>query len=152
MTWLIGLFSWFTKGGWKWLIGLIFALVLAYGLNFARNFYNDYQDLLAQQIENAEIIGELTTVNQTNEATITELERQAREAELNRQVLEISMRNAETRVNELESLLSRHDLEFLASERPGLIERRINDATENVFRTIECITDPSCVQSERTGN
>jgi hypothetical protein len=59
-----------------------------------------------------------------------------------------SNRNAEQRLNELRQIFAEHDLSNLALERPGLIERRINDATQNIFDDLECITDPQCMLSD----
>jgi len=39
--------------------------------------------------------------------------------------------------NELRRILLDHDLTNLALEKPGLIEKRINDATKNVFDSLE---------------
>lgn len=39
--------------------------------------------------------------------------------------------------NSLEEKLTKHDLEMLARKKPGLIEKRINDATKKVFDEIE---------------
>ena len=42
--------------------------------------------------------------------------------------------------NQLEEKLTKHDLEMLARKKPGLIEKRINDATKKVFEEIESNT------------
>jgi len=136
------IFSWITRN-LKW---IILASIISFALKFGYDAYTDYQDMIALQIEQAETIAELEGVNAVNEATITAQREQARENELNRQVLDISLRNSESRVDDLEGLLSRHDLEFLALNKPGLIERRINDATSNVFSDIECSTNPDCLR------
>lgn len=136
------LWKFFVGGGWKWVavIG-----VLSFALKFGYDVYNDYQDQIALQIAQAETIAKLEGVNAVNDATITAMGVQARENEINRQALSISLRDSESRSKTLERLLSRHDLEFLALNKPGLIERRINNATETVFRDLECITNPDCV-------
>lgn len=65
-------------------------------------------------------------------------------AELAKKTQELEKQNREARAyqEELIGLLTRHDLEYLAYEKPGLIERRINDATSKVFASIESITTP----------
>ena len=39
-------------------------------------------------------------------------------------------------------IFAEHDLKALAERKPGLIERRVNSATERVFNELEEITDP----------
>ena len=145
MTFLVGIWKFVIGGGWKQL--LIGGLVAA-ALWFAWDFYTDYQDMVAQQVQDAKTITALESAASVNSATIAEMERQARENAINRQILEESKRESERRVSELESLLSRHDLEFLAISKPGLIERRINDATDEAFDRLSCITDPTCVSAQ----
>lgn len=58
-----------------------------------------------------------------------------REQELARQA-----REAETYSNELLQLLRRHDLTALTRARPGLIQIRVNNATEEIFKELESIT------------
>ena len=58
-------------------------------------------------------------------------------------VLRVQLDVAETRVNQLRTLLSDHDLTRLAIQRPGLIERRINEGTTEAFRDLERITSPN---------
>lgn len=141
----LNFFGWVVNGGWKKLLA---AALLAFALKFGYDVYTDYQDLQRERIELVERNAALESARQVNQATIEEQARQRREAEANRQILEIQMREAESRVRELEKLLSDHDLENLAFERPGLIERRINDATIDLFRDIECVTTPGCVRGE----
>lgn len=43
-------------------------------------------------------------------------------------------------VHRLESLLARHDLAYLAKRKPGLVQKRVNRATEKVFADIESAT------------
>lgn len=42
--------------------------------------------------------------------------------------------------NDLEEKLTKHDLEMLARKKPGLIEKRMNDATKQIFDQIEMET------------
>lgn len=141
MTFLAGIWKFVIGGGWKWILALSLIGFLAY---FARDVYVDYQALINANVELTESVAELRSANAVNEATIEEMEQQARETAINRQVLEQTLRSAESRVDYLEDLLSEHDLEFLSLQRPGLIERRMNDATENAFNAIECITGGVC--------
>lgn len=40
----------------------------------------------------------------------------------------------------LGNILSKHDIEYLASQKPKLVENRINEGTKNVLRELEEIT------------
>lgn len=56
------------------------------------------------------------------------------------QLLVQQAREAEEYSDELLQLLRRHDLTALTRARPGLIQNRVNNATEEVFKDIESIT------------
>ena len=45
-------------------------------------------------------------------------------------------------------IFAEHDLKALAERKPGLIERRVNSATERVFNELEEITDPLTYKSK----
>ncbi len=48
-------------------------------------------------------------------------------------------------------IFAEHDLKALAEAKPGLIERRVNGATERVFNELEEITDPLSYRSKPGG-
>ncbi len=73
-----------------------------------------------------------------NLETVNRLSEEAEENEENRRRLERETREIRQRNDELRRLLLDHDLTNLAEEKPGLIEKRINDATK---RVLEGITD-----------
>lgn len=74
----------------------------------------------------ASAIDEWQTAQAQLLARIDEMQRVTREA------------TAETR--RLNDLFSNHDLGNLARERPGLIERRIDDGSARINRLLECAT------------
>lgn len=49
---------------------------------------------------------------------------------------------AENSLNRLIKLYQEHDLTKLATEKPGLIERRINEGTKDVLAELESLTTP----------
>lgn len=72
----------------------------------------------------------LRDANQENTNTIL---RMADEQERNLRFiteLEEAFNDSEIKVNELRQLFNDHDLETLAEEKPGLIEKRINDGSQ----------------------
>lgn len=140
-----GILGFITGGGWKWVLIIGLVSFLAY---FARDAYNDYQSLI---IERSELLAENTALdaaNSANLAAIEEMEKQARRNEQLRSELETAFRESEIDINQLRDIFARHNLEFLALNKPVLIERRINDATNNVFSDIECLTNPNCVLTD----
>lgn len=140
-----GILSFITGGGWKWILILGLISFLAY---FARDAYNDYQSIIKERTELAAQNSALDAANSANLTVIREMEEQAQRNEQYRMELEFSLRESENDINRLRDILSRHNLEYLALNKPGLIENRINNATKNVFGDIECYTDLECVLLE----
>lgn len=141
MGFLLGAWKFIAGGGWKYILAVV---ILGFVLKFGYGAYTTYTDAIEQNVILAEDKARLETVNDQNEATIAEMERQKeRQAQLMRE-LETGLADAEEYASELQSLLAEHNLTYLAISRPGLIERRINDATDNVFRAIQCDTGGLC--------
>ena len=80
---------------------------------------------------------------QTSEASL-KLERaeSARLGELNNQ-LSNDLQKAEQYGDELRSTLQKHNLTHLANKKPGLIEKRMQDATNKLWDDLESITTPT---------
>jgi septal ring factor EnvC (AmiA/AmiB activator) len=100
-------------------------------------FVTNMQDTIELQTNTiAQQQSALATTNETLNKFKKSLERQAAlNAELNK-----ALKEAEVYVNSIRSKLIRHDLETLAEQKPGLIEKRINDGTKKVFDNLERIT------------
>lgn len=96
-------------------------------------YYQDSQTRIETLRENN---AQLEVAVETNVRTIDNMVEQA---ELNQEritELSKSLRDAEQYNSELRRLFQEHNLTLLAEEKPGLIERRINDATNEVFDNI----------------
>ena len=80
---------------------------------------------------------------QTSEASL-KLERAetARLGELNNQ-LSNDLQKAEQYGDELRATLQKHNLTHLANKKPGLIEKRMQDATNKLWDDLESITTPT---------
>lgn len=76
------------------------------------------------------------------DAVIGTMQAQIQVQNENFQILTTAIAESDMSNAELERLFSRHDLGNLAANRPGLIENRVNSATENVFNSFEHVTDP----------
>lgn len=81
-----------------------------------------------------------------------ELERAeaAKLAGLNKQLSE-DLQKAEQYGDELRNTLQKHNLTHLANKKPGLIEKRMQDATDKLWDDLESITDSNGVQSTDSG-
>ena len=116
---------------------LIMVVMLA-GVGYAGYKYvGNMQDTIKYQ---AGVIVETESALKTTNATLDQLKADmARQTKLTNE-LNSKLKQAETYAKELRSKLIRHDLEALAIAKPGLIEKRMNDATKKVFNDIELIT------------
>jgi len=111
-------------------------------------YYNDTQERIA--ILNANN-AKLETAVQISESSIATLQADAiRNAELNVQ-LQQELQRAEQYGDELRATLQKHNLTALAQKKPGLIENRMQNATDNLWDDLRGITDPNGVQQPETG-
>jgi hypothetical protein len=68
--------------------------------------------------------------------------------------LSTDLQKAEQYGDELRATLQKHNLTHLANKKPGLIEKRMQDATNKLWDDLESITNPNAnngVQSTQTG-
>jgi predicted nuclease with TOPRIM domain len=89
---------------------------------------------------------------ETSEASLKLLkEDNARLNALSNQLNE-DLRKAEQYGDELRATLQKHNLTHLANKKPGLIEKRMQNATDKLWNDLESITNDSVgVQSNETG-
>jgi len=111
-------------------------------------YYNDTQERIA--ILNANN-AKLETAVAISEESISTMRRDAvRNAELNVQ-LQQELQKAESYGDELRATLQKHNLTALAQKKPGLIENRMQDATDSLWNDLRDITDPNGVQQPDAG-
>lgn len=113
-------------------IGLVGGAV--YG---AKYYYDSTQARIAQLQENN---AKLEVANQTNQATINRMTEDAVALESQNQQLQKEIQEASKYKDELIAKLQKHDLSRLSLQKPGLIEKRINDGTKKVFDDLERIS------------
>jgi multidrug resistance efflux pump len=97
-------------------------------------------------------VAKLEVAVQTSEASL-KLERAetVRLGELNKN-LSADLQKAEQYGDELRATLQKHNLTHLANKKPGLIEKRMQNATDKLWNDLESITNDSVgVQSNETG-
>jgi len=114
-----------------------------------------YVQKLQSDLETARAnVAKMEVAVQTAEASVATLQAEnVRIGELNGQ-LTSDLQKAEQYGDELRATLQRHNLTHLATKKPGLIERRMQGATNELWDDLESITDPNAnnrVQSTDSG-
>lgn len=79
----------------------------------------------------------LQAAAEVNEQTIRSLEERSELQLEQMSSLTVANQQLQTEKDEYLSIFRRHDLQRLAIARPGLIEPRINNGTQEVFRQVE---------------
>ena len=91
-------------------------------------------------------VAKMEVAVQVSEASIATLQADAaRSAELNAN-LQRDLQTAERYGDELRATLQKHNLTALAQRKPGLIENRMQDATDSLWDDLRGVTDPNGVQ------
>jgi hypothetical protein len=102
-------------------------------------YYKDTQQRIATLTENN---AKLETAIQISEESIATLQSDiAKNGELNR-VLQKELQVAEQYGDQLRNTLRKHNLTHLANKKPGLIERKMQNATNRLWDDLADITNP----------
>ena len=72
--------------------------------------------------------------------TIYQMQRNAEAVEQQISELNTGLREAEKYKDEITETLRKHNLTRLSAAKPGLIEKRVNEATSKIFKELEDIT------------
>ena len=100
-------------------------------------YYKDTQARIQVLTENSV---KLETATKLQKSTIDTLVADAKKyAELNRK-LDNELRKANDYKNNLIAKLRKHDLVRLSQQKPGLVEKKINDGTKKLFESFESTT------------
>ena len=86
---------------------------------------------------NAEVMN--NSLKESNE-TIIQMQRNAEAIEQQISELNTGLREAEKYKDEITEKLQKHNLTRLSAAKPGLIEKRVNEATSKIFKELEEIT------------
>ena len=106
----------------------------AYG---AKYYYDTTQNTIAQLRDNN---AKLEVANETNQATIDKMGADAeRLNNLTNQLVQ-DLQKSEKYGDELRNTLNKHNLTHLANKKPGLIEKRMQNATDKLWNDLESIT------------
>ena len=120
------------------LYAMIFVIALLGGAAYAAKYYYDTtQATIAQLRENN---AKLEVANEENQQTITKMEENNIRLNTLTDQLNADLRKAEKYGDELRETLNKHDLTHLANKKPGLIEKRMQNATDKLWDDLESIT------------
>ena len=115
---------------------LIIGIVGAIGFG-AKYYYDTTQNKIAVLQDNN---AKLELVAETNQSTINRLqEDNAKMNEISKE-LQSDLAEANKYKDELIEKLQKHDLTRLSLKKPGLIEKRINNGTKELFESFESLT------------
>ena len=103
----------------------------------AKYYYDTTQATIAQLRENN---AKLEVANEENQQTIKKMGEDAKRLNALTDQLSADLRKAEEYGDELRNTLNKHDLTHLANKKPGLIEKRMQDATDKLWDDLESIT------------
>lgn len=122
-------------------ITIVAAVGVASITYFGYRHYVGMQNTIAEQkaaiTKLEENASKLSSVIDTQDRTISEIQNFYKQDRIRMRQLQENLERAETDLEELRRLFRDHDLTNLAAEKPELIERRINEATQDVFDAIE---------------
>ena len=82
----------------------------------------------------------LTQVAEENAETVRLLREDVEQERVAVGELQAALEKSEEKRNELIKIFRKHDLTRLATSKPGMIEKRINDGTEKAFADLESLT------------
>ena len=118
--------------------GLIIVLGLLAGIGYgAYYYYNDTQQRLATLRDNN---AKLEVANEENQQTIKKMGEDAIRLNALTDQLNADLRKAEEYGDELRNTLNKHDMTHLANKKPGLIEKRMQNATDKLWDDLESVT------------
>lgn len=130
-------------------IGILIALLSG----AAYYYYTTTQDRIAALIANNATltanVQTLTDANNQNIQTIEDLQASYQRVQEDFSRVQSEFQIIRLQNNELRERLGRHELDALAAARPGLVERRINNASANVMRCFELMSGVPLNDRER---
>jgi peptidoglycan hydrolase CwlO-like protein len=126
------------------LAGVMALLMMTMGVAGAW-YYKDTQSRIATLHENN---AKLSVAVESKQTALNTLQKQAADSAAQINQLQSDLQKAEQYGDELRSTLQKHNLTVLARKKPGLIEKRINDASNKLFEDITADTTPTVTPTE----
>jgi predicted solute-binding protein len=125
----------------------IYAIIVVIGLlggvvYGAKYYYDTTQNTIAQLRDNN---AKLEVANETNQATIRQMDVDSEVLNALTDQLSLDLQKAEQYGDELRHTLNKHNLTHLANKKPGMIEKRMQNATNKLWSELESITSNDTV-------
>jgi len=125
----------------------VYAIIIVIGLlggvvYGAKYYYDTTQNTIAQLRENN---AKLEVANETNQATIRQMDADNEVLNALTDQLSLDLQKAEQYGDELRHTLNKHDLTHLANKKPGMIEKRMQNATDKLWNELKSITSNDTV-------
>lgn len=115
----------------------ILLIILGFGFHEGYKYFQESQKQISEL--KANIIAYESTVKASTEAIERLQAETVRMEQLNNE-LQVKLQQAEEYKSSLTQKLNEHDLTKLSAAKPGMIEKRVNDATTQIFQELEQIT------------
>ena len=100
-------------------------------------YYKDTQERIQTLTENS---AKLEIAASTQKQTINTLVADAKKYQQLNKELNSNLEHANDYKNNLIAKLRKHDLTRLSQQKPGLVEKKINNGTKKLFKSFESIT------------
>jgi hypothetical protein len=104
--------------------------------------YLYYRDSERTKAELSQRVGEYGQAIKTQEQSINMLQQQTAIANAQLSMMSDRINEIREETTKISKVFARHDLGFLASKKPNLVEKSVNAGTQRVFNTLETETDP----------
>ena len=127
-------------------IAMVMTVIATAGMGYL------YVQKLQSNLQTArENVAKMEVAVQISEDSIATLQADViRNAELSA-TLQRELQKSEQYGDELRATLQKHNLTALAQKKPGLIENRMQNATDSLWNDLRGITDPNGVQQPEAG-
>jgi len=125
----------------------VYAIIIVIGLlggvvYGAKYYYDTTQNTIAQLRDNN---AKLEVANETNQATIRQMDADNEVLNALTDQLSLDLQKAEQYGDELRHTLNKHNLTHLANKKPGMIEKRMQNATDKLWNELKSITSNDTV-------
>ena len=120
------------------LYAIIFIVAMLGGVAYAAKYYYDTTQATISQLR--ENNAKLEVANETNQKTINKMLEDAVRLNALTDQLGNDLKKAEQYGDELRATLNKHNLTHLANKKPGMIENRMQNATDKLWDDLESIT------------
>jgi TolA-binding protein len=132
---------------------IIIGILISLMSGAAYFYYSSTQSRIAALIENNAALEAnnlaLKNANNENLQTIDDLQSSYQEVQENFSRVQSEFQIIRLQNNELRERLGRHELDALAAAKPGLVERRINNASDKAMRCFELMSGAPLNEQER---